>query len=150
MSKYSQGEFVPLNPQKLVGNARPHYRSSWELKVMTLLDNHPSVIQWASESIRIPYVNPLTNKPSTYVPDFLVLFQDKTGKTRAELIEVKPGKEAMAESAMSKRDKLMLLVNTAKWRAAMEWCHKNGITFRVLTEQDIYITHGQAKKRKGT
>ena len=104
MSKYSQGEFVPQNPQKLIGAARPIYRSSWELKVMTLLDNHPNVLQWASESIRIPYINPLTGKQSQYIPDFLVLFEDKDGNRRAELIEVKPSKEALAENAMSKRE----------------------------------------------
>jgi hypothetical protein len=147
-SKYSQDYFVPQNPQKVVGNAKIFYRSSWELKVMTLLDTHPNVIQWASESISIPYINPLTGKQSRYIPDFLVLFKDKDGKTRAELIEVKPGKEALAENAMSKRDKLMLIVNTAKWAAAMMFCKKNGLVFRVLTEQDIYITTGQSKRKK--
>jgi hypothetical protein len=149
MSKYSQDEFVPKNPQKLIGNSRPFYRSSWELTVMTLLDQHPNVINWASESVSIPYVNPLTGKQSVYIPDFLVLYKDKSGKQRAELIEVKPSKEAIAENAKSKRDKAALLINTAKWAAAMSWCKKNGISFRILTEADLYISKGtQMKKRK--
>jgi hypothetical protein len=149
MSKYSQDLFVPKNPQKLIGNSKPFYRSSWELTVMTLLDQHPNVINWASESVSIPYVNPLTGRQSVYIPDFLVLFKDKSGKQRAELIEVKPRKEAIAENAKSKRDKAALLINTAKWAAAMTWCKKNGITFRILTEDDLYISKGkQLKKRK--
>jgi hypothetical protein len=148
MSKYSQGEFIPKNPQKLIGNARPFYRSSWELTVMNLLDNHPNVIQWASESVSIPYVNPLTGKRSMYIPDFLILYKDKTGRQRAELVEVKPNKEAIAENAKSKRDKAALMVNTAKWAAAMLWCKKNGISFRILTESDLYISKGkQIRKR---
>lgn len=143
MSKYSQGEFTPKNPQKLVGVATPVYRSAWELAMMTFLDNHPSVIQWASESIKIPYTNPLTGKRSQYVPDFLVLYLDKHGKRHAEVVEVKPKKEALAENAKSKRDKAFLIVNTAKWAACVAWCKKNGMTFRVITEDELFYQKGK-------
>jgi len=149
MSKYSQDEFVPKNPQKLVGNARPFYRSSWELRVMMLLDQHPNVINWASESITIPYKSPLDGKMHRYIPDFLIVYKDKTGKERAELVEVKPAKEAIAENAKSKRDRTALLLNTAKWGAAMMYCKKNGLTFRILTEDQIFVSKGkQIKHRK--
>jgi hypothetical protein len=150
MAKYSQGEFVPLNPGKIVGNAKILYRSSWELTVMTLLDQHPNVINWASESIAIPYINPLTGRRSSYIPDFLVVYRDKHGHQRAELIEVKPKKEAIKENARSKRDKASLMINTAKWAAAMMFCKKNGLTFRILTEDDIYWQSGRnVRARKG-
>ena len=145
MSKYSQGNYVPKNPAKLVGNANPVYRSSWELAMMTFLDSHPSVIQWASESIKIPYVNPLTGKKSQYVPDFLVLYKDKNGKQHAELVEVKPKKEAMLENAKSKRDKAFLIVNQAKWQAALLWCKKSGVVFRLITEDELFVTKGKKK-----
>lgn len=148
MSKYSQDAFIPKNPHKLVGNASPFYRSSWELTVMTLLDNHPNVMKWASESITIPYVNPLTGRRSLYIPDFFVLYKDKNGRERAELIEVKPAKEAIAENAKSKRDRAALVVNTAKWAAAMTYCKKAGINFRILTENQIYITKGKQLKKR--
>lgn len=147
MSKYSQDEFIPKNPHKLVGNSRPFYRSSWELTVMQLLDQHPYVINWASESISIPYIHPLTGNRSTYIPDFFVVYKDKHGRQRAELIEVKPKKESLAENAKSKRDKATQIVNTAKWTAAMTWCKKNGVHFRVLTEDMIYINKGKNLKR---
>lgn len=144
MTKYSQGEFVPKNPNKIVGNAKIWYRSGWELAVMTFLDSHPNVIQWASESISIPYTNPLTGRRSQYIPDFLVLYQDKSGKQRAELIEVKPKKEALAEHAKSKRDKAFLIINQAKWAAAMIYCKKNGLQFRLVTEDSLFY---QPKKK---
>ena len=143
MSKYSQGEFTPKNPQKLIGNARPLYRSSWELLFMNFLDSHPNVIQWASESIRIPYENPLTGKKTQYVPDFLVMYQDNKGNKRTELVEVKPKKEAMMENAKSKRDKAFLLVNTAKWAACITWAKKNGIGFRIITEDNLFKQKGK-------
>jgi TnsA endonuclease N terminal len=147
-TKYSQDEFIPKNPQKLLGNARPFYRSSWELTVMSLLDQHPNVIHWASESVNIPYINPLTGRQHTYIPDFLVVYKDKNGTQRADLVEVKPRKEAIAENAKSKRDKAALLVNTAKWAAAMTWCKKNGVNFRLLTEDQIYVNKGKDLKKK--
>lgn len=148
MARYSQDEFIPKNPQKLVGNAKPFYRSSWELTVMSLLDQHPNVIQWASESIAIPYKNPLTGKMHQYIPDFFIVYKDKSGRERAELIEVKPAKEAIEEKAKSKKDKAALLVNTAKWAAAMTFCKKNGIHFRILTENELYIRKGNQLKKK--
>jgi hypothetical protein len=148
MTKYSQEYFIPKNPQKLIGNAKPFYRSSWELAMMTFLDSHPSVIQWASESVKIPYVNPLTGRRSQYVPDFLVLYQDKSGKQQAELVEIKPKKEAMLENAKSKRDKAFLIVNQAKWQAALVWCKKNGVTFRLITEDQLWTKTGSQTKRR--
>ena len=68
--------------------------------------------------------------------------------TQTKEIEVKPSKEAIAENAKSKKDKSALLLNTAKWAAALTWCKKHGITFRVLTEKDIYITKGKQLKKK--
>lgn len=144
--RYSQGKYVPKNPQKLIGNAEPVYRSSWELAMMTFLDNHPSVIQWASESVSIPYVNPLTGRRSQYIPDFLVLYSDKNGRQHAELVEIKPKKEAVLENAKSKRDKAFLIINSAKWAAAAGWCKKNGVTFRIITEDELFRQTGKKKR----
>jgi hypothetical protein len=142
MTKYSQGEFTPTNAAKYIGKFPITYRSSWELSLMRVLDMHPNVTQWASESISVPYEHPLTGKWTFYIPDFLVVFTDKHGKKRAEVLEIKPAKEAMVERAKSKKDKLVLAVNQAKWKAAIAWCHKNGLTFRVLTEDQLFRKPG--------
>ena len=144
MSKFSQGSFVPKNPEKLVGKANPQYRSSWELFFMNFLDQSPSVLQWASESIRIPYKNPFdVREQKQYVPDFLVLYIDKFGKKHAELIEIKPKKEAMMEHAKSRKDKAFLILNTAKWQAAAKYCAKHNLKFVVLTEDQIFKSRGK-------
>lgn len=136
--KFAHGKYYPSNPQKYAGRNTPTYRSSWELTLCQFCDNHPSVIQWASESISIPYKNPLTGKNTFYVPDFFILYQDKNGTNRAELIEVKPRSQTTMENARSMRDKAAVAVNHAKWAAANAFCKQNGMIFRVITENDIY------------
>ena len=58
--KYSQGKYVNKNLAKYAGNNSPTYRSSWEFTFMMFCDNNPSIVQWASEPLRIPYRNPFT------------------------------------------------------------------------------------------
>jgi len=143
MGKFSQGEFIPKNPQKIASTAKIIFRSSWEHYFMTFLDSDPRVIQWASEPFHISYVNPLTGKNSQYIPDFLVMYMDKNGKKHAELIEIKPKKEAILEQAKSRRDRGVQLINFAKWAAAMAFCKKHSITFRVLTEDNLWSSKGR-------
>lgn len=131
-------EYKPKNPSKYVGSFPIISRSSWELKIMHLFDNHPCVLRWASESIVIPYFNPITKKNSRYYPDFFVEYIDKNKNIHRCLIEVKPLKETILEKAKSKRDKLALAVNHYKWECAKKWCDENGIEFRVMTEKEIF------------
>jgi TnsA endonuclease N terminal len=138
MSKYAQGKFQLLNPQKYVGNKTPTYRSSWEYVFMQFCDNNPSIIQWASEAVRINYRNPLTGKNTIYVPDFLITYQDAGGAQRAEVVEIKPKKETTLEGARNVRDQAAAILNLAKWEAARAWCKAHGLTFRVVTEDMIF------------
>ncbi len=110
---------------------------------MHFFDTHPSIIQWASELVKIPYKNPLTGKQSLYVPDFLVVYQDKAGNNIGELIEIKPKKETLMENAKSKRDKAFVIINTAKWAAAFAWASKQGLKFRVVNEDSIFKQKGK-------
>lgn len=145
MAKFAQGLFTPKNAQKYVGKHTPRYRSGWELTFMMFLDSNSSIIQWASESVRIPYRNPLTGKASTYVPDFLVLYENKFKKQIAELVEIKPKKQSLIESrTASARDKAIVAVNHAKWASARAWCSQNGLTFRVINENDLFY-NGRSK-----
>lgn len=138
MSNWAQGEYVPKNAQKYVGIGRIKYRSGWEWSFMQFLDNHPSVIQWSSESIKIPYFNPVKGKQSIYIPDFLIVYVDKDGTKHAELIEIKPKKETTMETARSTRDKLVVAINIAKWQAATAWCKQQGLKFRLVTENELF------------
>jgi len=141
MGKYLKGRFQPTNPDKYLGNTLPTYRSGWELQFMRFCDNHTSVTKWSSEPIRLPYLNPLTGKQTVYVPDFLIQYQDREGNVKTELIEVKPANQAIQERVgRSKRNQAHLIVNQAKWQVARQYCKQQGMTFRVVTENDMFHT----------
>lgn len=107
---------------------------------MLFFDSHPNIISWSSESVSIPYQNPLTGRWSMYIPDFLISYIDKNGQQHAEMIEIKPLKETpgYSEKRVDARTKLVQAVNMAKWRAAQAFCAKRGIHFRVMTERDLF------------
>ena len=146
-NNYQQGHYTILNAEKYVGKGTPKYRSGWELTFMRFCDNHPSVVSWASECVRIPYRNPFTGKDTYYVPDFLVTYQTAGGK-RAELIEIKPKSQAVMEHARSQQEKMAVALNMCKWQAAQIWCKRMGCTFRILTEEDIYNNTNPTRKRR--
>ena len=130
--------FIPKNPNKYIGDYPIVSMSSWELKLMQYFDTHPNVLFWASESLAIPYVNVFTKKIARYYPDFLVIFSDKNGKQRKEIIEVKPLKEASVENAKTQKEKMTVAVNMCKWQAATKFAKDNGMVFRIVTEKDLF------------
>lgn len=139
MANWAQGKFTPKNSQKYVGKHSPRYRSGWELTFMMFCDNHDSVIYWASEALSIPYKNPFTGKITNYIPDFFVMYEDKFGRKKAEIIEIKPKKQSLIESRVaSAKDRAVVALNHAKWAAAMAYCKQQGYTFRVITEDDLF------------
>ena len=81
----------------------------------------------------------MTGKQTIYVPDFLITYRTKNNTMRAELIEIKPKKQSVVESKMSSRDRAVVAINYAKWAAAQKWCNQQGITFRVITEDDLFV-----------
>ena len=143
MSKFAQGPYTIKNTAKYVGNGVPRYRSGWELAFMRFLDNNDNVMQWASESIQIPYRNPITGKQSIYVPDFLITYKTRQNTLIAELIEIKPKKQSIIESKMSNRDRMVVAINYAKWDQATKWCARNGLRFRVITEENMFHQGGK-------
>jgi hypothetical protein len=146
MAKFAQSRFVMKNPEKYVGTKTPLARSSWEFVFMKMLDEHPGVVNWASESIQIPYRDPFTGKYTIYVPDFFINYVDKDSKTHAELIEVKPASQTLKEKVgKSQYNQQQYIKNMAKWEAANAWCRQKGIKFRVVNEGEIF--HQGAKRR---
>lgn len=139
MANFAQGIFTPKNPEKYIGKHKPKYRSGWEMTMMMFLDNNPSILQWASEPLFIPYIHPLTGKRANYIPDFLVIYENKHGQRMAEIVEIKPKKQSLIESKVaSAKDRAVVAINHAKWKSAMAFCKKAGLTFRVINEDDIF------------
>ena len=146
MAKFAQGRFEMKNPAKYVGKKTPLARSSWEFVFMRMLDEHQGVINWASESIQIPYRDPLTGRQTIYVPDFFIVYQDKNGSKHAEVVEVKPASQTLREKVgKSAYNQEQYIKNMAKWEAANAWCKQQGIRFRVINEDEIF--HQGGKRR---
>ncbi len=138
MAKWAQGAYKIVNPAKYVGRGTPRYRSGWELSFMRFCDTNDNVLQWASESINIPYRHPLTGKQTIYVPDFLVVYKTKNNTVKAEVVEIKPSGQSMITEKQNGKERAIVAVNYAKWAAANAWCQRQGMTFRVITEKEMF------------
>ena len=144
-----QGKFKPRHPQKYRGDSTNIiYRSGWELKLMSYLDKHPGVLLWNSEEIVIPYRSPIDGKMHRYFPDFYVEMINKDNKKEKILIEVKPKYQCMppvAKKSGSKPTKRYIRevkdwgINSAKWKAAQEYCIDRGIRFQLMHEDHLGI-----------
>jgi len=142
-----KGYFKPKNPAKYKGNpTNIIYRSSWELKLMDYLDKHPDVIQWSSEEFCIPYRSPVDNRIHRYFPDFCVRKKNKDGVIETVVIEVKPKSQTQEPKKPAKVNKRYINevftwgINSAKWKAAQEFCADRNWTFQIFTEQELKIT----------
>lgn len=145
LAKFSKGRFILKNPDKYVGNREPLYRSSWEWHFMQMCDSHPNITNWASEGVKIPYLDPTTGRQTVYVPDFLIQYEDRYGKKKTELIEIKPANQMLKEKVgKNPYNQIQYVKNQAKWAAAGAWCKQNGILFRIINENDIF--HNGKKK----
>ena len=146
MSRWANGTYVLKNPAKYIGKGSPRYRSGWEHAFFRFCDNNDAVLEWASESIAIPYRNPVTGKQSVYIPDILMTYRTRSNQVRAELIEIKPKKETiMPETNPSRRTKAWAykvktwVINQAKWQAAKEFCADRNYEFRIMTEEELGV-----------
>jgi len=141
-----RGIYKPKNPQKYVGDANNIvYRSSWECRVMTWLDNNNDILSWASEELIIPYVSPVDGRTHRYFPDFVIKVKTRDGKTRTMVIEVKPERQTLAPEKKKRVTKHYINevvtygINTAKWKAAEEFCLDRGWEFKIITEKHLGI-----------
>lgn len=136
--------FKPKNPHKYVGDpTKIVCRSGIEHRYLKFFDETPSILNYASEEYKIPYLHPVDGKVHRYFPDFVVKVLTKTGETKIWMIEIKTSSDTIKPSKGKKRTKTFLTevmtweVNQAKWRAADAWCKKRNIEFKVMTEQHI-------------
>jgi hypothetical protein len=144
MAKFARGKFTMRHPEKYVGTKIPTYRSSWEWTFMNFCDNNKSVLKWASEAVQIPYRDPLPAKQTVYVPDFFIQYADKHGRILTELVEIKPSTQQILERVgKNKYNQAQYVKNQAKWAAASLWCKQQGITFRIINENDIFQNGGR-------
>lgn len=136
-----QGKYRPSFPRKYRGDVRNIvYRSSWEYKFMKWCDVTPTVTEWGSEEIIIPYISPVDGKRHRYFPDFYV----KVGKKKY-IVEVKPFRQTLepkTQKRVTKRyinEVVTYSVNQAKWKAAREFCKDNSLEFMLITEKELKV-----------
>lgn len=143
-----KGTFRPKNPQKYKGNANNIvYRSRWELLLMTRLDEHPDVLQWSSEEVIVPYRSPMDGRIHRYFPDFLVKKRNHSnGLVETVMIEVKPKAQTKPPEVKTGKPTKRYLnevytwgVNSAKWKAAENYCKDRGWKFQIMHEDHLGI-----------
>ena len=140
-----RGIFRAHNPNKYKGDpSKIIYRSRWELMVMQKLDSHPDVLEWSSEEIIIPYRSPIDGKVHRYFPDFWVKKRDRQGNIVQDLIEVKPYKQTKQPAIMEGKPNRRYInevmtwgINSAKWKAAQEYCKDRCWNFVIITEKEL-------------
>ena len=96
--------------------------SSWEVAFYiynSLLNKDVKIIY--REPIGITYINPFDNLTHKYFPDFYIIYEDGS----QELIEIKP--EYNLEDEVVK----------SKLNAAKDICYLTGISFRIVTDDEI-------------
>ena len=139
-----KGRYRVINPSKYRGDSQDvTYRSSWELKFMKWCDTNPSVLEWGSETIIIPYISPVDNRVHRYFVDFYIKVQDRNGKINRYLVEIKPAKFTKPPEIPARKTRRFVQevfqygTNQAKWKAADEYCIERSMKFLVLTEVDL-------------
>ena len=149
-TKTYKGKFRTKNPSKYKGDINYIvYRSLWELRFMKWCDTNPSVEEWGSETIIVPYISPLDRKVHRYFVDFYIKVKDKTGKIEKYLIEIKPERFTKPPEIPQKKTKRFIDevfqygVNEAKWKAAFEFCEDRNMKFIILTEKDLGIKNAK-------
>lgn len=143
--------YKPVNKEKYIG--KEGYcvcRSSWETIFCRWADHNPSIIQWVSEPLGIPYIDKTQKdykgmpKRRRYFPDFLCKIRNSKGDVDTWLIEIKPHKETLPPRQGKRKSKKTQVyeaktyaVNQAKWKSAENYCKKRKWMFKILTEKQL-------------
>lgn len=137
--------FVPKRPDKYIGDPmKIELRSNWERKFARWCDENPSVINWNSEGVKIPYWSSADNKQRTYHVDFLIVVKTINGEI-TYLVEIKPKSQTLKPvlKKHKRQDKYLnecytYQVNMDKWMHAKIYAEKRNMKFIVMTEEHLY------------
>lgn len=146
-TKYNQGIYRPMHPEKYVGNPNNIiFRSEWERRFLKWCDSDPSILKYASEELAIPYFDASTGKKRRYYPDFIIEVIDKNGIIKKYMVEIKPKRQTMMPNQTPKKKTKTWLTematyqkNQCKWEAARQFCEGKGIEFMIVTEDHLGI-----------
>jgi hypothetical protein len=145
------GIYTLSHPNKYNGkitNGGVSFRSSWEERLYYYMDNNKNVIEWSAETLIVPYIFSIDGKVHRYYPDIVCKVASKDGSQKKYMIEVKPEKQTIEPTKPLNRglerkrryesDMFVYVKNQDKWKAATDYCRKNRMEFKILTENDIF------------
>lgn len=142
---YHKSRYVPRHPQKYRGDpTNVICRSSWERRFYKWCDENPSILEWSSEEIVIPYLSPVDKRLHRYFPDAWMKVRSKDGVVKTYLVEIKPETQTKPPKGTRKTKRFItetatFAVNTAKWKAAEEFCNDRKWQFMIITERHLGI-----------
>ena len=136
---YKTGDFRIYNPKKYVGPDGPiKYRSSYELIFMRTIEANSNVVEWAAETIVIPYLmmekidGKFVEKRHSYITDAYVKHVDG----RKFICEIKP--LVLSPTSMEQvKQNFAVQKNFQKWKYAIQWCKNNGYIFKIINESHL-------------
>lgn len=141
-------EFIPKNYKKYTGTYPIRILSEWERLFCQYCDLTPTILEWSSESIAIPYFDPVKGHKRRYYPDFKVKILNKDNSIDKYIIEIKPDRETRQPKMAGKKSRktqktqeLTYLTNCAKWKAASNYCNKMGLKFKIITEKTLFTEY---------
>jgi len=140
-----KGKYRIKNLEKYKGDpTNVTYRSLWERKFMNYCEQNPSIIEWSSEEIAIPYKSPFDKKIHRYYPDFWIKIKKDKNIVECILIEIKPKIQTSPPKKPASITKKYLKevyvygINEAKWNAAQEFCADRRWKFEIITEDHLF------------
>ena len=138
--RFKQGYFNSSTLNKLFESQKNKpviFRSSYEQKFVWWLETSSKVKRWGSEAVCIEYTIPGDDKKHHYWPDYIVEMEDG----EVLLIEVKPYAQTQKPDAfLNDKDSYAYktyIKNYCKWKAAQEFCERNNMKFKIITERTI-------------
>lgn len=161
-----QGYYILGRKEKYIGDPNLIvFRSAWEFSFCMWADYSPSILQWTSEPIKIPYYDKVSkleeckklglnpNNPANWVKknyntDFWIKIKNPAGEIEKWLIEIKPKEKLTRPKPVSKDAPLKdqkrfntrareFLINESKFEAMNAWSIRNGIKFYIFTEDQL-------------
>lgn len=169
-NNFKQGYYNLRYPEKYVETGQnrdkrgPKFLSSYEERVFNWADLNDNVVKWCSECVIVPYkmrewsekLSQYIIKEHKYYTDLYCEIKDKKGNILKYIIEVKPLKQVLepvpAKKATKKsktrflNEQAVYMKNSSKWAAANEYAKEVGMTFKILTEEEIFNKPRKKKK----
>ena len=143
INQMQESKNVMKSTRKVEGFLEINYKSGLELKCIRYCDMNIHIKKFSLEPFAVKYLSPKDGKIHRYFIDFFIEFSNgqkflvevkSSGETREPR---KPGKKT--EKALLNYQKALqtFAVNSAKWVAAQAFCKEKGLTFIILTENEL-------------